>query len=292
MAHEAELVVKHRAELGEGPIWDPSRGVLFWLDIINGQVHVYDPGANTDRTIQLACKPTAVVVRKAGGLVIATDQGFGALDPDTGAYEPWTDPEADLPDNRFNDGKCDPAGRFWAGTMQNEGRGAVGAMYCLDIDRSVRKVFDGVQISNGICWSLDAATMYYIDTRSGGVDAFDYDIDSGEVSGRRRVVEIAADGGGPDGMTIDTDGHLWVAQWGSSGVYQYDPNSGKLLDKVNVPASSTSACWFGGADLDELYITTAQENMSEAQRAAEPLAGCLFVARPGARGMPAFEYGG
>ena len=292
MAHTAELILDEKATLGEGPVWDVDEQVLYWVDIEGKKVHVYDPASDTDRAIELQHRPGTVVKRRSGGLMIAIDNGFAALDPQTGAVEVWCEPESDKPENRFNDGKCDPAGRFWAGSMAYDAKTPCAALYCLDPDRTVRQVLDGVIVSNGIAWSEDAKTMYYIDTMTNKLEAFDYDIDTGEVANRRTVVEVPAGQGFLDGMTRDSQGRLWVAIWGASRVVCFDPQTGAQIDQVDVPASQSSACWFGGPDLDELYITSARTGLDDAALAKEPLAGGLFRARPGARGVPADQFAG
>ena len=292
MAHDARLVLDTQSIVGEGPIWDSSRQVLIWVDVFAKQMHLFDPQSATDRVIIFDQMPTAVVPRKSGGLMLALEHGFAAFDVDAEKLELWSDPESDIPGNRFNDGKCDPAGRFWAGTMTYDGSEPTGALYCLDTDRSVTKKVTGVYISNGIAWTADRKTMYYVDSMTHGVDAFDYEIDSADITNRRRIIDIPQDEGIPDGMTIDTDGNLWIAQWGGKCVSHYDPATGKLIDKVTVPATNVTACWFGGPHLNRLYITTAREAVPEEELAGQPQAGGLFCAEPGAKGLPAVEYAG
>ncbi|MAE64298.1 MAG: SMP-30/gluconolaconase/LRE domain protein [Phycisphaeraceae bacterium] len=290
MPHAAELIVDANAHLGEGPIWDSRRNVLIWLDILDRKIHHYDPASDRDESVEVAFRPTAAVLRRSGGLMLATDEGLGHFDLDTGRFDPWADPESDIPANRFNDGKCDPAGRFWAGTMQFHAQGDVGALYVLDTDRSVRRVFDGVTCSNGIAWSADHSTMYYIDSLKRTVDAFDYDLDSGAVSNRRTLVKIPE--GFPDGMTLDTDGNLWVAVFDGFRIACFEPRNGGQVDQVDVPVPQVTACWFGGEDLRDLFITTARENMDNATFQEHPRSGGLYRARPGATGLVADQYAG
>ena len=294
MPHEVELLVDAKAGVGEGPIWDVRRQVLVWVSILAGEIHIYDPATKQDRVIDVGQQPGTVVMRKSGGMMLGVEKGFAAFDPDTGKLDIWSDPESDKPGNRFNDGKCDPAGRFWAGTMAYDGDKVTGSLYCLDTDGTVRKMVDGVTISNGIAWSTDGRTMYYIDSIFPRVDGFDYDVETGRIENRRTVIQVPQPREGvlPDGMTIDAEGNLWVAFWGGSSVVCFDPRTGKTLDRVDLPVSQVSACWFGGPDLMDLYITTARQGMDDAQLACEPLAGALFRARPGARGVEAVEFGG
>lgn len=289
---KAELVLRAQAITGEGPLWDSDLNRLWWVDIPAGEIRCFDPATGTDRVIvTIGQSIGAVVRRRGGGLLAAAQHGFFFVDAHTGALAPITDPEEDLPGNRFNDGKCDPAGRFWAGTMDNGvHRNGAGSLYRLDADLSCRKMLAGVSISNGLAWSPDQRTMYYTDTSTGTVDAFDYDLASGDIANRRPIVRIAE--GGPDGMTVDAQGNLWVAQWNGWQVGCYDPISGKKLEEIAVPAAQTASCAFGGPNLDTLYISTAREGFTGDRALREPLAGSLFAVKPGVRGLPAADFAG
>jgi sugar lactone lactonase YvrE len=189
----------------------------------------------------------------------------------------------------MNDGKCDGAGRFWAGTMSPE-RGDA-RLYRLDPDRSVRTMVEGVTCSNGLGWSLDERTMYYIDTPTRRIDAFDYDAPTGDISRRRTLIEVPREHGSPDGMALDESGCLWVAFWGGGAVRRYTPQG--VLDRtVEVDATNVTSCAFGGSDRSELYITTAGGKPSPAEREARPHAGGVFVTRPGVKGMPVSAFAG
>lgn len=283
------LLFDAKATLGEGAVWDSRHQRLLWVDILGKSLHVFDPATGTDRVIDVGQFIGTVVPRRAGGVMVAVYDGFAALDLDTDTLEFIADPEADSPDTRFNDGKCDPAGRFWAGTMSLKGVAEAGSLYVLDADRSVRRMVTGVTTSNGIVWSHDARTMYYIDTRLQRVDAFDYDLATGNIGNRRTAFHVPVEDGRPDGMTIDAEGNLWVAHWEGWRVTRWNPLTGKLLQTIHVPVARVTSCAFGGRDLDTLFITTAQPAEPDP---AQPHAGGLFVARPGIRGVPAFEYAG
>ena len=257
---------------------------------MESQVCVYTPATGENRVINVGQYVGTVVKGHSGLLYLALHNGFASLDLATETVTMLTDPEAGIPTNRFNDGKCDPAGRFWAGTMPISESGPVGALYVLESDGTTRKMLSEVSIANGIVWSLDAKTMYYIDTPTGRVDAFDYDLASGDISNRRTVITIPDGQGYPDGMTGDAEGMLWVAHWGGHCVTRWDPTTGELLDTIHVPAAQVTACAFGGPNLDELYITCARRGLDEAVLAEQPLAGGLFKAMPGVKGLPAFEY--
>jgi sugar lactone lactonase YvrE len=289
MNTSVQLLLDAQAKLGEGAIWDGRRQQLLWIDILGKSLHVCDPVTGKDRAIDVGQFIGTVVPRRSGGVMVAVYDGFAALDLVTGKLEFITDPEADLPDTRFNDGKCDPAGRFWAGTMSLKGVNEAGSLYVLDAHHSARRMVTGVSVSNGIVWSRDARTMYYIDTRLQRVDAFDYDLATGNIANRRVAIPIPADQGHPDGMTMDAEGMLWIAHWDGWRVTRWNPLTGQLLQTIQVPVARVTSCAFGGPNLNQLFITTAQPTQSDP---AQPQAGGVFVAQPGVCGLPAFEYVG
>jgi sugar lactone lactonase YvrE len=284
----ADLLFDGHALLGEGPTWDPSEGVLLWVDIDAGQVYRLKPGGKPEH-LDIGQKVGAVVPRKSGGLALAVKEGFALMDRWGGPLRVVASPEKDRPKNRMNDGKCDSAGRFWAGTISPEPSRA--RFYRLDPDGSLHTMLDEVTISNGLGWSPDNRTMYYIDTPTYRVDAFAYDAPSGNITGRRALVNVPREHGGPDGMAVDESGCLWVAHWGGSAVRRYTP-AGALDRTIEVPASLVTCCAFGGKDLSDLYITTASAELDDAGRREQAHAGGLFIARPGVKGMPAFPFGG
>lgn len=290
---QAELNLDARALLGEGPIWDARRQVLYWVDISGAKVHAYDPAKVEDRAFDVGQPVGTVVPRRSGGVMVALRDGFAALDTETGALTTIADPEAHLPENRFNDGKCDPAGRFWAGTMRiAEDRAGAGSLYRLDPDLSVHKMWGNITTANGIAWSLDARTMYYIDTPTMQVVAFEYDLETGAIANPKPVVSTPDGPGFPDGMTIDAEGMLWVAYWDGWRVVRWDPATGKALAVIELPVARVTAPWFGGPNLDELYITSARVGLDQAALAQQPHAGSIFRVQPGVRGLPAFEFVG
>lgn len=286
-----ELVVKKRTLVGEGSLWDPQDQVLYWIDILSHELYIWDPSRRTNRTIPTAQAVGTVVKRAKGGVVLALHNGFALLDLDTEKITPIADPERETPANRFNDGKCDPAGRFWAGTMAFNCDPDAGALYCLETDGSVTEKLRPVTISNGIVWTADASTMYYICTRANTVRAFDYDVDTGQID-NERVVVTNEGSGGFDGMSIDAEGMLWVAIYGGWAVRRYDPSTGALIRELPLPFECVTSCAFGGEQLDELYITSAVGGLDEARLAEQPMAGCLVKVDPGVQGVPAFSYAG
>ena len=197
----------------------------------------------------------------------------------------------DQPENRFNDGKCDPNGSLWVGSMSLNTKDPSGALYRVDPDGTVEKFVDSVTVSNGIVWTRDKKTMYYIDTPTGWIRAYDYDASKGTISNERIAVEIPESLGYGDGMAIDENDDLWVALWNGNGIAHFDPRSGKLIKKVEVPAHNVTSCSFGGDNLDILYITTASIDMTEEEQLKYPNAGSLFSFQPGVKGQKGYYFG-
>jgi sugar lactone lactonase YvrE len=275
-----------RVEHAEGPFWYGDR--LGWVDIMAGRLWVagFDGMQLTGpRSYDVGRPLGAAVPRRDGGWVLAAGTAFLALDED-GTVTQLTDDLADASSVRMNDGKCDPAGRFWAGTMDYGETRPIASLYVFD--GAVRRLLDDVTISNGLGWSPDHRTMYYIDTPTGRVDAFDYDERTGEATGRRLFATV--EGGHPDGMTVDAEGFLWVALWGGGAVRRFDP-SGRPAGIVRLPVTNVSSCAFGGPDGSTLFVTTSQQGLSEEQREAEPDAGRIFRVEPGVGGPPATPFG-
>lgn len=286
-----EVAFDARATLGEGPVWDAGQHRLVWLDILPGLVHRFDPVTGRNDTFRAGKPVGSAGLRLGGGLVLAVEDGFALLDPGWQRLDQVAVIEHPGPRARFNDGKCDPAGRFLAGTMAYDLTPGTSSVYQLGPDLTVTRLLDGVTISNGLAWTPDGATLYYIDSPTQGVDAFDYDAETGRLANRRRVVDIPAGAGLPDGMTIDTDGCLWVALHGGSAVHRYAPD-GRLDTVLSFPASNVTCPVFGGPGLDVLYVTSARDGLDERQLAAQPHAGALFAADVGARGLPAPGFAG
>ena len=290
---KAELLLDAKATLGEGPIWDPREQALWWIDIEEHLLHRLDPLSGENVSFDVGQRIGTVVPRAAGGLMLAIEKGFAAFDPESGKLDVLVDPEAHLPQNRFNDGKCDPAGRFWAGTLEIlEQDMTAGTLYCLHADGHVEPRVANVGVPNGIVWTSDKQTMFFIDTPTLRVDAFDYDNETGQIANRRPAVELPEGMGFPDGMAIDAEDKLWVALWDGWCVARFDPLTGALMEKIDVPVSQVTACCFGGPELSELYITTARCGLEAEALNAQPLAGGLFRARPGVRGAASVSFAG
>jgi sugar lactone lactonase YvrE len=288
---DADLVLDAHAEVGEGPIWDPERNLLVWVDVTRSAVHQYSPSSGLDVVIAVGHYVGAAAPRTRGGLVLALQNGFGLLDADTGRLEMIADTEADRPGNRMNDGKCDTAGRFWAGTMSFNLEKGAGSLYRLDANHDVSTVLSNLTLSNGLGWSPDDRTMYFIDSVTQGIDAFAYDATSGAITSRRRLIDVAPELGMPDGMTVDADGGIWVGLWGGRAVNRYTPD-GRLDRVVRLPVGQVTSCAFGGSDLGDLYITTAAHQLDTNALASQPHAGGLFCCRPGPVGLRANAFRG
>ena len=281
----ADCVLDAKAVLGEGPVWRAETQDLVWVDIESARVCCFNPATGENQTWDVGEKPGLAVPTKQGDLILGTSVGFVRLDLASGVLSPIIDPEQDLPNNRFNDGKVDPEGRLWAGTMGLDEAPNVGSLYRLNRNLSTDKLFDQVSISNGMAWTSDQKTFYYIDSPTRRVDVFDCDMAGGTVSDRRTAFELPEGMGYPDGMSIDNEGMLWVALWQGWGVARFAPG-GALLAKVEVPVECVTSCCFGGENWDELYITTSSRDLDETGRAEQPLAGGLFRCRPGVSGPP------
>ncbi len=293
MQHHPELVLNHSCLLGEGPVWDAANNSIYWVDILPGDIHRYSLADNKHTIFNVGQMVGAVALRKKGGLITAMQNGFAFVDFDNKTVEPIADPEAGLPGNRFNDGKCDPAGRFWAGTMPLNEKEPTGSLYMLDTNLDVTLKVPNVTISNGLAWSSDGSVMYYIDTPTRYIVAYDFDITTGDISNKRIAVDVHHEKGYPDGMTIDTDGMLWVAYYGGWEIVQYNPRTGEALQHIAFPVANVTCCTFGGPSLTDMYVTTAKKELIEDEKNKQPLAGCLFVIKNiGSKGLPPFQFAG
>ena len=280
-----ELLYDIKATLGEGPVWDVRTQTLYWIDILNKRVY-----ANADILLELDETIGCLALRKSGGLVFTKRFSFWTLDLNpvrTAFLSALTNEPAD---NRFNDGKCDPRGRFLAGTMDMGEKDPNGSLY--SFDGNVTKLLSDVTISNGMAWSPDYKTFYFIDTPTREVKAFEYDLETGTIANPRVAVRVPESLGWPDGMTSDRQGNLWVAMWGGAQVTKWNPTTGQLLERIPVPAKNVSSCVFGGTGLNELYITSARVGLDEDTLKQYPLTGGVFRLGTNVEGMPSFEFAG
>lgn len=288
---DIECVVPAGAEIGESPVWDEQFHLLYWVDIPGKRLHRFDPHTGHDAVWPMPQEPGAVALRAAGGVVLAMRTGFYTFDfmtPEPQLLAPLAgEPET----NRLNDGRVDPAGRFWSGTVNEASRDTTGALYCLDENAHVSRKLDAIACSNSLCWSPDGKTMYHADSFTWQIMAYDFDVATGAFANPRTFVDIPREEGFSDGATIDAEGCLWAAHWGQGHIKRYDPE-GKLMQTVQLPVTNVTCPCFGGRELTTLYVTTATFRLTDAQRAEQPLAGGLFAIDVGIAGLPEKRYVG
>lgn len=288
---DIERVLALNNDLGEGPIWSGKEQMLYWVDLTPGIIHRFSPSTGQHQSFSLGFSVGVLGLRAKGGLVMGAKPGFMFWDDQTGAT-PIANPIADQPAMRFNDGAVDQRGRFYAGTMhEKETRLQSGDLFRLDPDGSVHTMASGLRVPNGIGWSLDKKTMYFTDSPLHTIYAFDYDAATGNIENRRPFIVVPDADGVPDGMTVDSEGFIWSAQWGGWRITRYDP-TGKIERVVRVPVERPSCCAFGGKNLDELYITSAATNITAEERARQPWIGDLLRCHPGVKGQPEPEFAG
>jgi len=286
-----ELACDVRLDLGEGPLWDDRTQRLLFVDIMRGHIHEFDPASGRDRIVNVGRPVGCIALTEKGDWIAAAADGFYRVDPRSGGVVRMVAIEADLRDNRMNDGYVDAAGRFWAGTMGMGGAREKGTLYRLDPDGKVRRMLGPVSISNGLDWSPDNRIFYYTDLALSRIDQFDFDLATGAIRNRRPFVEFPSEIGYPDGLIVDADGFVWVALWEGGSLHRYAPD-GRLDLIVPVPASQTTKCAFGGKELQDLYVTSAAIGLDAAARAQQPHAGSLFRVRTKMRGKKINRYAG
>ncbi len=275
---------------GEGPVWLEEEGALYWVDIKAPAVHRLIPTTGDRRSWPMPEAIGFLVPRAGGGFVAGLRSGLVLTDLADGAMEPLADPEPEQPNNRFNDAKCDPAGRLWVGSMDDGETEPSGALYRIDADRSWRAMDEGYVVTNGPAFSLDGATLYHTDTFARTVYAFDLAPD-GALSNKRPHIRIPESQGYPDGMTVDAEGCLWVAHWGGWRLTRFTP-AGEVERSVPLPVAQVTSCTFGGPDFDRLYVTSAAIGLGPGDLARQPLAGGLFEIPIGIKGLPAHRFAG
>ncbi len=282
MNGSVRLIADVQATLGEGPVWVAREQALYWLDIKGRRIlrvdaeHRLTEWATPFRICSLA-------PRTAGGFVGGTERGFAYIDPEAGTYDVFVRPEEEAAGNRFNDGKMDRQGRFWAGTMDDAEQADSGNLYRLGPDRTPVLQDSGYRVTNGPAFSPDGRTMYHNDSARQITYAFDLD-EAGAATNRRTFLTFEPEQGYPDGMTVDAEACLWIAFWDGGCLRRYAPN-GELIGQFDVPVSRPTSCAFGGADLDRLYITSARIGLDERELAMQPSAGGLFMLETGVRGL-------
>ncbi|MEO6088834.1 MAG: SMP-30/gluconolactonase/LRE family protein [Umezawaea sp.] len=283
-----DVAVRIQAELGEGPTWDRSSSTLVWVDILAGEVHRYAPARDDDAVLSVPQHVGAAKPRSMGGLVLNLRDGIALVDRD--GTKTWLVYWA-RDGVRGNDAAVDPAGRLWAGTMRYDSAPGGGWLARVEPTGAAKVVLDGVTISNGVGWSPDGTRMYYVDTPEQRIDVLDYDVDTGEATGRRPLCPVEGTDGSPDGLTVDADGCVWVALWGGGAVRRYTPDG--VLDRViTLPVDQPTACCFGGDALTDLYVTTARAGLDESALTARPLSGSVLVLPGIGAGLPSTAFAG
>lgn len=282
----ASLLIDTRSELGEGPIWT-SGGLLLWVDIEGGLVHSWEPATEVKREWAMGEMVGAVLPTQGTEYIVALESGLALFDPQTGSTLLLGVLENSDPQMRFNDGKCDPQGNLWIGTMNKNAREPVGELYKVGPDLKSISMIRNTTVSNGMAWSADQKYFYYIDSATYELRVFEYDKKRALISRGRSLYTIPRDFGAADGMAIDSEGMLWIAHWGGHAVRRWDPASGNVLQTIKVPAPHVTSCCFGGADLSTLFITTARSGLSDKQLEEYPMSGSVFVYQTQTSGKPA-----
>jgi sugar lactone lactonase YvrE len=283
-------VLDAKTFLGEGPLWDVAEQRLYWIDIKRREIHRFDPASGEDEKWSAPEDIGSLAVREQGGLIVALSSGFYRFDLTTAQAELIVDPEPDQPQNRFNDGKPDRRGRFWAGSMHDRETEPTGSLYRLDPDGSCQRMVDGgLAVSNSLCWSPDDRVLYHSCSLQRTVWAWDFDADDGTISNRRELIKLNASDGAPDGATVDAEGYLWIAIWGGWRIDRYAPD-GRLHRSIELPVQCPTCPAFGGPDLDILYVTSASNRLDNPEK--QPQAGGIFAVDAGVGGLPEMRFRG
>ncbi len=277
--------------LGEVPVWDVEEQALYWVDIEGRRVQRWHQPSGTFTDWKFGERIGSFALRKQGGLVCAFESGFAFFNPADGTIEWIAKPDAADPGNRFNDGKCDRHGRFWAGTMDDGLKRHSGSLFRLDPDLLVHRMETGIGISNALCWSPGDDTFYFADTLDKTIYAYDYTAATGEVANKRVFANTSGDPGAPDGSTIDAEGYMWNAQWDGWRLTRYAPD-GSVDRVVRLPVQKPTSCMFGGPDLGTLFVTSAIWDLKGEALAAQPMAGSLLALDVGVCGLPETRFGG
>jgi len=300
MINKVELVLDAKAIAGENPNWNQEEKSLYWLDMYKPSINIYNTKENRNEEIILEKRIGCMALRQktSSNIIAGMIDGIYFIELGTKKLTLIGNPEKAFPNNRFNDGKCDPEGRFWAGTMSMEGDEgkqdlpAESSLFCVNQDLTIRKKIHKIKIANGLAWDINKNLMYFIDTPSMEVTVFDYDKKNGDIENRRTAIQFPKGVGVPDGMTIDEKGMLWIAHFGGSRISRWNPSSGKMLEEYLFPVSNITSCAFGGKNLNELYITTVRVGLSVNQLKQQPFAGGLFRLITRIQGVPTYKFTG
>lgn len=279
-----EHVVACQCKLGEGPVWHPGEQALYWLDIYQTRLYCFNPRSGQHQVVELGVLASAMGVRARGGFVMATQNGFAFWDPQAERFDPVSDPDPDITETRFNDGKTDRQGRFWSGKMSDK---PANSLFRLDADCSVHRMESGIGTSNGLGWSPDNRTFYFTNSPARVIYAYDFDAASGAISRRRIFAQVPDEPGEglPDGLAIDQEGCIWSARWGGWKIVRYRPD-GSIEREVPMPVEFPTSCAFGGSNLDEMYITSAWVEVKPELRGEQPMAGDIYCLKTPVPGLP------
>lgn len=281
----ASLIVKMPCELGEGPVWYTCRNSLFWVDIIGMSIHEYIPENQQVNSWHIGIMVSLIIEKDKDNMQLCVQGGIISYNLVTKKIAWLAELEKDNPANRTNDGGIDAQGNIWIGTMEMNCESNAGSLYVVDKNFHVAQKLTGLSIPNGLVFSPDQQHMYHIDSETKKVESYAYDMQNLSIIHEKTIVKIPAGKGSPDGMTMDEEGMLWIAQWGGFCVSRWNPETGEQIEQIEVPVPHVSACIFGGANLDQLYITTARQHLGASELAQYPDSGSVFVASPGIKGF-------
>src|SRR5690242_2766718 len=286
---KVDLLYASQCILGESPMWHERRKCCYWVDIERGILYEFNWLTRLTRTWNFSGRLSLVREGKENELVLALNTSIIKFDLNSEKISPLVDIEPSSSGNRCNDGACDSFGRLWIGTMHLQHKQNAGSLYMVDHNLNVQKKISNTSISNGIAWSNDNKRMYYIDSPTKVVQSIHFNEENAEITFEKNAIEIPDELGSLDGMAIDEEGMIWIAHWGGFGVYRWNPKSGQLLDKIEVPVPQVSSCAFAAPDLDHLIITTARENFSEEETKKYPGSGNVFIAKTAVKGVAPYK---
>lgn len=286
----ATLLIDTKSTLGEGPVWDWKKQVLFWVDIEGCILHRYNPIRKEHHTWSFEHMVGAVVPTDKDTLLLALENGLARFKPTSETITPLAVLQNNRPEMRYNDGKVGPNGNFWIGSMHKQLAPNSGSLYRVDSHLKVTQMLSGTTISNGMAWTANHKLFYYIDTATQQVAQFSFDKSTSGITNKKVAFTIPESFGAPDGMTIDKEGMLWIAHWGGHAIRRWNPTTGEMIEKVGLPVPNVTSCCFGGENLDTLYIATARSGLNKAQLNEFPLSGGLFAFQTKVKGTPIYYF--
>lgn len=288
LQYPLQNVLEARARLGEGPIWDSTQNLLYWVDIYNHRVHQFNPTTGKNCFFDVGDVVGAIATAGADRLIMALRHHLAFLNTQTGEVNPILEIEGNLPNNRLNEGKCDSQGRFWFGSTCSLEKPQA-SLYRYDIDGSLHIMEIGLTISNGLGWSPDEKTFYLTDSPQQKIYAYDFNSVTGNISNRRTFVDLTNESFYPDGLTIDSEGHIWSVMWDGWCVIRFNAKGEEIL-RIKLPVQLPTSCTFGGEDLQTLYITTASVGLSQSEIEKSFYSGDLFALQTDVTGLPTYSF--